>query len=241
MRRSLLTELEEHPFRILVSFRLPLIFIAFYAIDLAVYIFIIKSAYPTFFQGFLTSPFSPTEDYTGHYPSPQVGAVYNLGLVTFIILFADIYFRLIRPSQRRVSPATTGFFIAVAASYLLSGIWWIFTGAPSAGTSIIGSSMLLTLIVFSGRDFLREAKKKSRLNDEGGMPWGTIVYISVSLVVYIAEYIISSSLLPHLIGDAMFGALMVLFLRPRGWGLVPSKSDDVINGRFRRVTAVADR
>ena len=219
MLRPLLSEFEEHPLRILAVFRLPLTFIACYAIDLAVYAFIIKSAYPTFLQGFLTSPFSPTEDYTGHYPSPQVGAAYNLGVVTFIILFADIYFRLIRPSQRRVSPATAAFFLAIAASYLLSSIWWVFTGAPSAGTSVIGSSMLLTLFVFSGRDLLREAKKKSHSNYEVGMPWGTIFYTSVSLVVYVAEYIVSSSLLPHLIGDAIFAALMALFLHPKTGGL----------------------
>lgn len=207
-----LKELEEHPLRALLIFRLPAVFIVCYVADLFVYIFVIKSAYPTYLQGFLTSPFSPNEDYTGHYPSPQVGAVYNFGVVAFVILFADLYFRWIRPSSSRISPSTAAFFLSVAASFILSGIWWASTGVPSAGTSIIGSSMVLTLFVLSGRDFVHDARNKPPPGQKPSMPWGPMIFAAASGVVYFLEYINSSYLAPHLIGDAIFGVLMVLLL-----------------------------
>lgn len=123
-----LKELREHPRRALLIFRLPAVFIMCYVADMFVYMFVFKSAYPTYLQGFLTSPFSPTEDYTGYYHSPQVGAVYNFVMVVFVILFADLYFRWIRPSGNRTSPSTAAFFLSVAASYVLSGVWWASTG-----------------------------------------------------------------------------------------------------------------
>jgi hypothetical protein len=208
--KDLWDQYREHPLKVLAAFRIPSVFILCYIIDFAVYVFIIKSPFPNYLQGFLTSPFSPNEDYTGHYPSPQVGAIYNVGVVTFIILFADIYFRLIHPSGWRISPSTAGFFLSVAASFVLSGVWWLFTGAPSAGTSIIGSSMVLTLFVFSSRDLVSSARNKPQVG-KAAMPWGPLIFSSASGVVYVAEYILSSSLVPHMVGDTIFGTLMILY------------------------------
>jgi hypothetical protein len=207
-----LKQFEEHPLRTVIVFRLAFVFILCYVVDLAVYVFIIKSAYPTYLQGFLTSPFSPNEDYTGYYPSPEVGAIYNVGLVAFIILFTDIYFRLARPSRRCISVPTGAFVLSVSSSYLLSGIWWAFTGVPSAGTSIIGSSMVLTLCAFSGRDLIREGRRPVQTEGGRSVPMGPTIFVVASGVVYFAEYIDSSSVVPHLVGDAIFAVLLVLFL-----------------------------
>ena len=208
-----LKQFEEYPIRVLIIFRLAFAFIVCYVVDLAVYVFIIKSAYPTYLQGFLTSPFSPNEDYTGHYPSPEVGAIYNVGVVTFIILFTDIYFRLVRPSGRRINEPTAAFGLSLASSYILSALWWAFTGAPSAGTSIIGSGMVLTLFAFSGRDLINQGRKPIHEDGDRSVPMGPILFVVASSVVYFAEYINSSSLVPHLVGDVIFAALMMLYLR----------------------------
>ena len=189
-----------------------MLFVVFYVIDLAVYLFVIKSAQPTYLQGFLTSPFSPYEDYTSGYSSPQVGAIYNLGVVTFLILLTDCYFRLVRPSGFHVDVATCAFTLSVAASYILSGLEWVFWGAPSAGTSIIGSSMVLVLFVFSGRDVVVEARRRKQDSQVTPTPLGPIVFAVASAAVYVAEYVDSSSVLSHLTGDAIFAFLMALVL-----------------------------
>ena len=172
--------------------------------------FIIGSAVPTYWQEFLTSPFSPYENYASAYTSPQVGAFYNLGVVAFLILFTDIYLRLLRPVRLRVSPATAAFIVSVAATYVLSALVWKFAGVPTARTSIIGSSIVLTLFTFSGRDIVAGARHRTGTHNGVPVPFIPIVFAVASMAIYLAEYVNSSSAVSHLLGDALFAPMFAL-------------------------------
>ena len=194
------------------TYRLTLTFLTAYLVDLLVYIFVIKTIRPPYWQGFLTAPFSPVENYdTSLYSNPTVGYVSNLGGVAFLILFCELYLRVLRPSRLKPNPATLAFGLSIIASYALSGLLWLTTGVPSAGTSIIGSCTALTVVYFAASDAWAEAPRKSFLGRKAPTPWIPIVFLAVPSAFYYVNYV-NSALLSHILGDVIFVLLFIAVL-----------------------------
>ena len=181
-------------------------------VDLAIYVIFIRTPNPSAIQAFLTTPLRPHENYRNAYPSPEVVYIYNFWAVLAFILLIDIYMRLLRPSRLKVNPATLAFGTSIAVSYIQSGLLWKSIDIPSAGTSIIGSCMVLTMIAFAGRDLFREGNQRSRDSDPTPAPLIPIVFIVVFGAIYLAEYINNGSVVAHLLGDALFMPVFALLL-----------------------------
>ncbi len=166
---------------------------------------------------FLTSPFNPIEIVASAYGSYMVGEVLNFGVVSIIILGADVYYRFLAIRFRSGVGPTVILLIAISASYLLSGLTWAITKTPSTGTSVVGFVMGSMIVISSSSDFRNYWRKRLILQ---GRPAPSIpkmivyiVFLVLSWTTVIALFLVGNNqywlhLLGGGIGLALFGAYL---------------------------------
>ena len=157
---------------------------------------------------FLTSPFNEMEDFSHAYPSPGVGLLNNFGVVSVLLLAAALYYvYYMRWGKRYMSP-NGAFLFAVLSTYIASGLAWRLKGEPAAGTSIIGFSALLFIIVGSISD-LKYYWGPKRLT--GKTLLGTSAYLSflfLAPILIVFLYVVGNpSYGWHVAGGVLWGAL----------------------------------
>jgi hypothetical protein len=121
----------------------------------------------------------------------------------------------------RRNPSTLAFGLSIVVSYVQSFLLWRLIGTPSAGTSIIGSCMTIALFLFAGRDMLVEGRRRFHDPKNQPVPLVPVIFLVVFGAIYFAEYLNSSSIVAHLLGDALFVPLFALMLTFES----PSKTD----------------
>jgi cation transporter-like permease len=95
---------------------------------------------------FLTSPFNSY--FEGNYGS-------NIGIAFITLIFSEIYFK----STKRSRIIKIAFVSSIFASYIIAIDWTILHAVPTAGSSIVSGSILLTLAFFIFLDMLDRLKK----------------------------------------------------------------------------------
>jgi hypothetical protein len=162
--------IEKSPQSIQFGFREVYFVMLFVFLNLLVLLFYFsepKALWGNHIIEFITSPFNFKEDFLKVYSSPQEGLLNNVG-VPFIIAFVQVLYYHLLAQNRRIRPELV-FWASVLASYLVSGLAWFLTGAPSTGTSIIGFSMIAFLFGSTLFDIptyfrkIREGKKQQQL------------------------------------------------------------------------------
>jgi hypothetical protein len=157
---------------------------------------------------FVTSPFNFLEDFTGPYGSFIEGYFYNLIFTTGIIYFIIFYYHLISESKR-ISPELI-FLTSIAASYVVALASWAITGRVSAGTSIIGFSMVTFLFGLTLADLRAQLKgyPHSRLRNGKLFVIAPTTFVSLILAL---SYLWGNTAYPfHLAGGAFCGIFILL-------------------------------
>jgi len=178
--------------------RATIIFISIYVLLNLAYLFVFVLYRANVVVVFITSPFNIIE-VTGS-NSPVLSFLANFVLVVMVLLLAELY------SDFSVMPfsAGTAFVMAIVASYVISVLRWVLRGFPSAGTSIIGFSMLLYLIVSGVLDM-----------KAGGEAPVWLVALVPSLVVAPWYVLYNASWPLHVAGALMFFGLCIFYLSLR--------------------------
>ena len=160
---------------------------------------------------FATSPFNFLEDFAGSYSSYLEGYFYNLILTTGIIYFIIFYYHLIAESKR-ISPELV-FITSIAASYVVALASWAITGKVSAGTSIIGFSMVTFLFGLTLTDLRVQLKSYAHTRLRSRKLAIIIPTAFVSLIL-VLSYLWGNTAYPfHLAGGAFCGAFVLLKIR----------------------------
>lgn len=129
---------------------IPLVFTVLYIAVVFVYRYSPENLWENHILAFLTSPFNFKENLSDVYSSPQQGLVANL-MIPVIIMFGSLVYYHFLANSKRIRPELI-FWNSVFASYLVSILNWLFAGAPTIGTSIIGFSMIAFLCGSTLRD-----------------------------------------------------------------------------------------
>jgi hypothetical protein len=157
---------------------------------------------------FLTSPFNLTEVFAKVYNSPMEGYLLN-GVFTFLIISVSIIYYNLFASSKRIKPEIV-FWTSIIASYLVSITVWLFTGAPSTGTSIIGFSMVGFLLVSSLNDlrvyFSKNRNHPSKLTIAKVFTIASITFFS--LIIAVASYSLGTNAYIHFGGGAICAVLI---------------------------------
>ena len=162
---------------------------------------------------FLTSPFNLTEVFAKVYNSPMEGYLFNALFTSVLIIFSIIYYHLLA-SSKEVTPELV-FWVSIIATYAVSALVWLFTGAPSTGTSIIGFCMIGFLFVSSVNDlrayFNKKRAAQGKLIVAKVSLTAIIGFMSVFFVIFF--YSLSNSIYVHFAGGAVCGVLILAALK----------------------------
>lgn len=199
----------KNPFLILKLFRLVFLFFLLYLIHVMIYAYVFREAYAPPLDEILTAPFSPSENFG--YASPSEGLAYNFGVVALIIATSEFYERLVKGERQWFDWTDSSFLMGAFASYLMSALLFLTRGFASAGTSIIGTCVGLSLLVVSARDFAREVATPR--NNHSKLTMSVSYGVAVLAAILLAGYFVGNgSAGAHLLGTFLFAPLLVLFI-----------------------------
>ncbi len=196
------------------------IFVILYALVNFVYFSDFKRWGLNYTAWFLTSPFNPLEITSRAYGSYTIGEVSNFGLVAIIILGADVYHQFFSTRWKNQLLPRTVLFAAIAASYMVSGLVWIFDKMPSTGTSIIGFCLIGYVVINSSADF-KDYQRAKLLREQGKAAASarkTLAYIwllVLSWVSLVFLFLDNSSYWLHLLGGGISLVIIYSFLKHR--------------------------
>jgi hypothetical protein len=196
------------------------IFVILYALFNFIYFSDFKMWGLNYTAWFLTSPFNPLEITSQTYGSYTIGEVSNFGLVAIIILGADIYHQFFSIRWKNQLLPRTVLFAAIAASYIVSGLVWIFDKIPSTGTSIIGFCLIGYIVINSSADFknYRRAKLMREQGKVAASSRKVLAYVwllVLSWVGLVFLFLDNSSYWLHLLGGGISLVIIFSFLRHR--------------------------
>ncbi len=149
---------------------------------------------------FITSPFNPIEDLSKVYSNVEIGYLANGVFIAILLFITQIYMeRAMKWLSGRITIRKV-FFSGVFASYITAAIYWISTGQPSTGTSIIGFGVLMFLTFSLILDAAYYFRSKRIIK--------AYVYFVAALVAGIMAYSFTTIEI-HLIGGGLFIGLML--------------------------------
>ncbi len=153
---------------------------------------------------FLTSPFNPIENFSNAYPNLAIGELSNLGFVAFILFATQFYMRNLMAVFKGYIAYSMLFWSGILASYITSAGYWLTTGTPSTGTSIIAFGFLLFLVVSTILDITYYYRNKNFVRAY----WS----FAAALVCGILAYTYTGMEI-HLIGGALFLLILFIYLK----------------------------
>ena len=149
---------------------------------------------------FLTAPFSALEDYAPTFGATVANLVGNFVFIIVIMLVAEVAAH--STALGNILTMRDALLIVVGATYFVSLLQWILVGAPATGTSIIGFSLCLYIIIVVGVEIFGWLAGK---NTESL----TLVSFQYALVLVVGLYAIdgyvyNNAAMPlHIIGGAI--------------------------------------
>jgi hypothetical protein len=193
--------------------RLTFIFILGYV--LVNYVYVVYFTSFVFDKGaiFITSPFNILENKTGTYSSISQGLQNNFVFVAGAIAGAEMYSRHLSTRLKEHITVDAAFLLGILATYVESALFWLVTGNPASGTSILAFCILLFIVAsalldsgtFTDRQYPRDVK--SRLKRLG---WLAAIVLSLPFAV---TYILwNPSCGVHIAGAALFVSLAVVYI-----------------------------
>jgi hypothetical protein len=203
----------------LAKFRATLAFIVAYLLVNYVFVIALRSQSASPIVVLVLSPFNVLENFSRVYSSPSVGFANNFLGIALLILLAEAYYHFLRRGGRRFASIDLTFVCGVAATYLLSGLQLWMTGRADGGTSIIGFSVALFLLVIAFGDWLDSGKKQPR--QDSSRITGLMIHLSfitVSLILAMTYLVVISSTSltanpsypVHVMGAAISGPMVAL-------------------------------
>jgi hypothetical protein len=161
---------------------------------------------------FITAPVNFREALLREYGTFQAGLLQNFVAVFFLVFLAELYQRkFIRTLGPYVSMKAV-FGYSVVATYIMSAVFWLGSPPAGTGTSVIGLSMLLFLMIGLGTDGIARLKDyyEGKNGRQKNLMYGLILMIFLILPIYEAStYIFNPSYLAHLIGGVEFLSLII--------------------------------
>jgi len=154
---------------------------------------------------FVTSPFSPLEDFSTYYPNVITGYFVNGVFVAVLIFFTQWYLEKGRKWQSKKISMSWVFVSGLIATYLTSAIYWAATGLPGTGTSIMAFGIFIFLTV----SFLSDSVYFFRLR-RMAITWIFSIFTVTSAAIafsYVSETI-------HLIGGSLFVGFLLAKWHP---------------------------
>lgn len=154
---------------------------------------------------FLTSPFGPIENLSPIYSSLQVGFIWNGIEVGVALAILTFYFNTSFKGYKKYIGPYFVLLYSILASYITSAIIWILDSSPSTGTSIIGASSTIFIILmftFGAIKAVRKSKIKFCV---------LCIFIIITLILLLAFYFLGNKFwYVHLIGLVIFSSIILL-------------------------------
>lgn len=196
-----------NPLRLTLIYTLSLIIVT--ALTSYFSVFISSNTLLVDFIRFTTSPINSyfEQDY-----------INNIGVTFIILAISELYFTII--NNKRV--IKIGFVSAILSSYIVSADVFFLDKLPSAGSSIVGSTILLMLTFYIGTVAVNAAFRFFKRSDTKGMVIDCLIVIfalffgGLTLSYYYGAYIeANNGALLHLLGLFGFSLFFIYIKRTK--------------------------
>jgi uncharacterized protein YacL len=180
-------------------------------VALVTYVYaLLPAAYKSPLLLWLTSPFNLTYELNN--------LAYNYVLLVVIFLFVDVYTTGIAELTHRKSLIRNVAILGIISSYAVSTIWWVGSGFPSSGTSILAFCALIFAAAetYSSELIKRISKRNEALTTRLKIASAAFVFLVLILSTILFVYLNGNQFwYIHVVGGLIFIPLFYAYMDRR--------------------------